>query len=157
MGTVPTQANLSALGADSTGLLSVHQFANGDKDALTQGFDKAFYSRFHELPASYAAEPYLAAQWLAQALKAVGPGDVTLQQLEAAIYKVHFANTIMGGPMYLDKYGNPVENVYLRKVEKGPYGLWNVPVHTWHNVSQFWKYSPAKWLAQPDFSQSYQG
>lgn len=156
MGTIPTQANLSALGSGAPGLLSVHQFANGSSNPLTQAFDKAFYAHFHQLPASYAAEPYLAARWLATALKSLGPGDVTLSQLEHALYKVSFPNTIMG-PMHLDKYGNPIENVYLRKVEKGPYGLWNVPVHTWHNVSQFWTYNPSQWLAQPDFSKSYQG
>lgn len=156
MGTVPTQANLSALGSDAAGILSVHQFANGSENPATQAFDKAFYSRFHQLPASYAAEPYLAARWLATAMQSLGTGNITLSQLEHALYKVSFSNTIMG-PMHLDKYGNPIENVYLRKVEKGPYGLWNVPVYTWHNVSQFWTYSSSQWLAQPDFSKTYQG
>ena len=62
------------------------------------------------------------------------------------------------GPEKLDPYGNPVLNVYIRKVEKGAGGkLWNVPIKTYPQVSQFYPYNPAQYLKQPVYSRSFQG
>ena len=55
-------------------------------------------------------------------------------------------------------YGNPIYDVYIRKVVKRPDGkYWNVPIETYPNVSQFWKYDPETYLKQPAYSRSFQG
>ena len=50
------------------------------------------------------------------------------------------------GPMKLDDYGNPIQNIYVRKVEKVGGELQNTVIHTYPNVSQFWKYKPEEFL-----------
>ena len=65
----------------------------------------------------------------------------------------------------MDPYGNPVQNIYIRKVEKvkdHPLDFlksgeikWNVVIDTIPNVSQFWKYSPEEYMKQPPYSQDY--
>jgi branched-chain amino acid transport system substrate-binding protein len=35
--------------------------------------------------------------------------------------------------------------------------FWNVPVATYPQVSQFWKYDPATYLKQPPYSRDFQG
>jgi len=42
----------------------------------------------------------------------------------------------------MDPYGNPTQNIYIRKVERVGGKLQNTVIHTYPNVSQFWKYDP---------------
>ena len=67
-------------------------------------------------------------------------------------------NSPLGRPVRLDDYGNPIYDVYIRKVEKNADGkFWNVPIETYPNVSQFWTYEPEEYLKQPPFSRDFQG
>ena len=56
------------------------------------------------------------------------------------------------GPMRIDEYGNPVLTVYIRKVERKDGRLQNTVLETIPNVTQFWKYDPKAFLAQPVYS-----
>ena len=56
------------------------------------------------------------------------------------------------GPVELDEYGNPIENVYVRKVERVNGELQNTVIETFPKVSQFWKYNPADYLKEPLYS-----
>ena len=60
------------------------------------------------------------------------------------------------GPAQLDEYGSPIENVYIRKVERVNGELQNSVIETFPAVSQFWKYNPADYLRLPLYSRSYQ-
>ena len=53
------------------------------------------------------------------------------------------------GPVRLDEYGSPIENIYIRKVERVNGALQNTVIETLPDVSQFWKYTPAEYLARP--------
>jgi len=59
------------------------------------------------------------------------------------------------GPIRLDPYGNPIVNVYIRRVERRDGQLMNVVVDTYKDVSQFWKFDPAAFLAAPVYSRDY--
>jgi len=62
------------------------------------------------------------------------------------------------GPETLDEYDNPIFNVYIRETVLRDDGeVWNVVKETIPNVSQFWTYDPAEFLAQPVYSRDYQG
>jgi branched-chain amino acid transport system substrate-binding protein len=57
-----------------------------------------------------------------------------------------------------DDYGNPIYDVFIRKVVKNKDGkFWNVPVETYPQVSQFGKYDPATYMKQPSYSRDFQG
>ena len=56
------------------------------------------------------------------------------------------------GTWRIDGYGNPVENIYIRKVERKGGKLVNVVLKTYPNVSQFWTYNPKEFLAAPVYS-----
>jgi branched-chain amino acid transport system substrate-binding protein len=60
------------------------------------------------------------------------------------------------GVVRLDDYGNPIMNVYIRKVERSRDGkLVNAVVKTYGGVSQFWSYDPKQFLASPVYSRDY--
>jgi len=54
----------------------------------------------------------------------------------------------------MDDYGSPLENVYIRKVERVNGELQNTVIQTVPKVSQFWKYNPAEYLRQPLYSRT---
>jgi len=89
-----------------------------------------------------------------EAIKAVN-GDVENRgKLMEALKKVE-PKDVPRGPMKLDNYGNPIQNVYIRKVEKVGGQLQNTVIHTYPNVSQFWKFNPEEFLKQPVYSREY--
>ncbi len=51
--------------------------------------------------------------------------------------------------MELDAYGNPIENVYIRRVERVNGQLQNTVIDTFPKVSQFWTFDPARYLSEP--------
>ena len=59
------------------------------------------------------------------------------------------------GPVKMDPYGNPVQNIYIRKVERVDGKLQNTVIHTYPEVSQFWKYPPREFLKQPVYSREF--
>ena len=74
------------------------------------------------------------------------------------VLKTELDGSPLGKAVKLDAYGNPIYDVYIRKVVKRADGkFWNVPSTTYANVSQFWKYDPETYLKQPPYSRTFQG
>jgi len=48
-----------------------------------------------------------------------------------------------------------VGNIYIRKVERKDGRLVNRVIHTYPNVSQFWKYKPEEFLKNPVYSRDF--
>src|SRR5206468_9339259 len=59
------------------------------------------------------------------------------------------------GPIKLDEYGNPTQNVYILKVERVNGKLQNTVIHTYPMVSQFWTYKPEEFLKLPAYGRDY--
>ena len=59
------------------------------------------------------------------------------------------------GPISVDQWGNPVQNIYIRKVERVGGRLQNTVIATYPSVGQFWKYNPEEYLKQPLYTRDY--
>jgi branched-chain amino acid transport system substrate-binding protein len=65
------------------------------------------------------------------------------------------------GPVTIDDMRNPVQNIYIKKVEKKKmFGydkdeLWNTVIKTYPNVGQFGQYSKDEFLKQPVYSRDF--
>ena len=65
------------------------------------------------------------------------------------------------GPVSFDDMRNPIQNIYIKKVEKTKmFGydkdeLWNVVIKTYPAVSQFWTYGKDAFLKQPVYSRDF--
>ena len=65
------------------------------------------------------------------------------------------------GPVSIDEMRNPVQNIYIKKVEKKKmFGydkdeLWNTVIKTYSNVGQFWTYDKDSFLRQPVYSREF--
>ncbi len=122
-------------------------------------FVKEFRAKYNEVPGYYAEANYTTAQMIDEAMKQNGgkfPGAEKFIQTMLAM-KIDAAR----GPVAFDDMRNPIENVYIRKVEKTAlFGdakpqLWNVVIKTYPNVGQFWTYGKDKFLQQPVYSRDF--
>jgi branched-chain amino acid transport system substrate-binding protein len=59
------------------------------------------------------------------------------------------------GPIAFDNLGNPVQNIYIRKVEGGGGAIRNAVIATYPHVSQFWTFNPDEFLKHPVYSRTY--
>ena len=91
---------------------------------------------------------YTGGKWLVAAIEAVHGRVDDRAALLDALRKAQVTD-VPRGPVELDEYGSPIENVYIRKVERVNGELQNTVIDTFPNVSQFWKYNPAAYLRQP--------
>lgn len=154
--TLLDQSLLRNMGAEAEGLVSAAKFAEGRDDPVTQEFVEAFDEAYGDLPSYYASVSYLAAQWTAKALEETDGDIEDTDAFLEAVRDLQFEGP--GGPVELDDYDNPIQNVYVREVQAREDGrLWNVPLETFEAVSQFWTYDVEQFLECPVYSREYQG
>lgn len=157
---VPTdQANLRGLTPKEygIGLITAGHYAEGRNAPATQEFVAAYDREYNRLPSYYAAAMFTSARWIVDAIEKVKGNVEDRDAFMRAVREVQLADSPFG-PLKLDEYGNPVFNVYIRRVEMRPDGrLWNVVTETIPNVSQFYNYNPQEFLKQPPYSRTYQG
>jgi len=153
--TVTDQSVLQQLGSAATAIVTSGHWAEGRNDPAGTSFVNAYYAAYHKYPSYYSVDMYSAAGGIAQAIQSLN-GDISDQQAFITAMKTETLSTPMG-PQTLDPHGNPIFDVYVRKVVAGPHGLWNVPVKTFPHVTQFWTYDPQEFLNHPVYSKSYQG
>jgi branched-chain amino acid transport system substrate-binding protein len=155
--TITEQAVLRGMGPEAEGLKSFSYYAEGREDPATQEFIEAYAEANEgEIPSLYSAGAYTAAQWIVDAIEEID-GDLSdIDQFVEAAQSISLETPL--GPMRLDEYNNPIYNAYLREVVARDDGtLWNVPLETYEEVSQFWTYDPEEYLEQPVYSRDFQG
>jgi branched-chain amino acid transport system substrate-binding protein len=112
-------------------------------------------ARVKRTPAYFHAVMYSAGRWIAEAAKTVDGKVEDRARFLAAIRKASETIEDPRGPIKLDDYNNPTENVYILKVEKIGGRLQNTVIHTYPMVSQFWTYKPEDFLKAPAYDRNY--
>lgn len=144
--------------AEATGVLSSGHVAEGSDVADVQSFVKVYEQAYSRIPSLMGFSFYSGAMWVDLAIQGVGGKLDDRAKFLEAVRKVALNNSPFGRPVRLDDYGNPIYDVFIREVKARPDGkLWNVPIDTYQNVSQFWTYDPATYLKQPTYSRDFQG
>jgi branched-chain amino acid transport system substrate-binding protein len=127
---------------------SLHYAAGADTPE-NKAFTDAFAKKHKRLPSWFAESAYTASLWTRTAIEVV-KGNVEDKE---GFLKAMRAATITAprGTLKMDAYDNPIQNVYITKIQKinhpalGPV-LVNVPIKTYENVSQFWTWTPEEFL-----------
>ncbi len=150
---------LPAMGDEAIGGVSPLQYSAALETAANEAFVKAYRAKYNKVPSYFSESNYTTALMIDKVMQQTGgkwPGAEQFIKLMAAL-KVDAPR----GPVSFDDMRNPVQNIYVRKVErKKMFGydkaeLWNTVIKTYPAVSQFWKYDKATFLKQPVYSRDY--
>ena len=150
---------LPFMGDEVIGDTSSLHYSAAIQTPANEKFVKAYRAKYGKVPSYYSENNYTTALWIDETIKKAGgkyPGPEQFIKLMQSI-KVDAPR----GPVELDDMRNPIENVYIKKVEKKKmFGydkdeLWNTVIKTYPKVSQFWTEGKAKFLAHPVYSRDY--
>ena len=86
--------------------------------------------------------------------KAVGGKVEDREALLQALRRVELKDAPRG-PISVDRWGNPIQTIYVRKVERVGGKLQNTVIATFPAVSQFSKYNPEEYLKLPLYTREY--
>jgi len=158
-GTSYDEFALPFMGDEVVGDVSALQYSAALDTQKNQAFVKAYRAKYGKVPSYFSESNYTTAQMIDDVMKKTGgkwPGAEEFIKIMAGL-KVDAVR----GPVTFDDMRNPVQNIYIKKVEKKiMFGydkpeLWNTVIKTYPNVSQFWTYGKAKFLAQPVYSRDF--
>ncbi len=150
---------LPFMGDEVIGDVSALMYSAALETPKNEAFVKAYRAKYGKVPSYYSEANYTTAQMIDEAVKQSGgkyPGAEPFIRTMLAL-KIDAVR----GPVSFDDMRNPIENIYIKKVEKKTmFGydkpeLWNTVIKTYPNVSQFWTYGKEKFLAQPVYSRDF--
>jgi branched-chain amino acid transport system substrate-binding protein len=153
-GTTTDEHVLPAMGDEAIGVITALHYSAALQTDANLKFAAAYRARYKKAPSYYSESMYTGGKWLAAAVDAVQGRVEDRFAFRQALRTVHVDN-LPRGPMRLDEYGSPIENVYIRKVERVNGELQNTVIETFPAVSQFWKYNPADYLKLSLYDRSY--
>jgi len=154
-GTTTDEHVLPFMGDEALGVITALHYSAALQTPANQKFAAAYRARYNKVPSYYSESMYSGARWLVAAAEAVQGRVEDRAAFREALRTVRVTD-LPRGPVQLDDYGSPIENVYIRKVERVNGALQNTVIETFPGVSQFWKYNPADYLKQPLYSRAYQ-
>ncbi|MET0277131.1 MAG: ABC transporter substrate-binding protein [Pseudorhodoplanes sp.] len=152
------QSVIRTLGEECEGIVSPAHFAEGSTVPVTAKFVEDYAAKYQKIPSLYGFSMFSGAMWVTEAIKKMGGKIDDREAFIDTVLKTELAGSPLGTTVKLDAYGNPIYDVYIRKVVKRPDGkYWNAPTETYKDVSQFWKYDVDTYLKQPPYSRTFQG
>jgi branched-chain amino acid transport system substrate-binding protein len=147
---------LPSMGDEVIGHVSALQYSAALDTPKNAEFVKKYRAKYGKVPSYYSESNYTTAQMIHKVIadnKGQFPGqEVFVNQLAAL--KV---DTIRG-PVAIDEMRNPVQNIYIKKVEKKKmFGydkdeLWNTVIKTYPNVTQFGQFNKDEFLKDPVYN-----
>jgi branched-chain amino acid transport system substrate-binding protein len=152
--TTMDDALLKSLGDEALGVYSASSYTAAFESESNKRFVAGMQKDFGLLPGGYAAGMYIGGQCIEAALALAGDKSTDGTVFADALHKVALTDTPRGA-FTIDKYGNAVGSIFVRKCEKKDGALVNTVVKTYPNVSQFWTYAPEEFLKNPVYSRDW--
>jgi branched-chain amino acid transport system substrate-binding protein len=150
---------LPSMGDEVIGHVSALQYSAALETPKNEAFVKAYRAKFGKVPSYYSETNYTTAGMIDQIIQnnqGKFPGaEEFIKQLSGMKFDT------LRGPVSFDEMRNPVQNIYIKKVEKkAMFGyanaeLWNTVIKTYPNVSQFGQFNKAEFLATPVYSRDF--
>jgi branched-chain amino acid transport system substrate-binding protein len=150
---------LPSMGDEVLGHIAPLQYSAALATPKNAVFVKEYRAKYGKVPSYFSESNYTTAQMIDEVMKKNGgkfPGATEfIKQLSAMKF-----DTIRG-PVAFDDMRNPVQNIYIKKVErKKMFGydkaeLWNTVIKTYPNVSQFGQFKKDEFLKTPVYGRDY--
>jgi branched-chain amino acid transport system substrate-binding protein len=153
-GTITDETVLPQMGDEAIGVITALHYSQALDNPTNQKFNKAFEASAGKIASYYSEATYTNARWIVEAIKAVNGKVEDRDAFLAALRRVDLKESARG-PLKVDDFGNPIQNIYIRKVERVGGKLQNSVIATYPAVSQFWKYKPDEYMKHPLYSRDY--
>src|SRR6266481_645732 len=150
-GTFTDEHVLRTMGDEVLGVITAHQYSAALQTPANRKFVAAYEAKFRQVPSYYSEGTYVAGIALKAALEATGGDIENVDKFLGALRRADLSDAPRGAVRF-DDFGNPIQNVYVRKVERVNGRLQNTVIHTFPSVSQFWTYKPEEFLKAPAYS-----
>lgn len=150
---------LPSMGDEVIGHVSALQYSAAIETPKNAAFVKKYREKYGKVPSYYSESNYTTAQMIHEVMKKTGGKWPGAEKFIEIMSKIQL--DAVRGPVRLDEMRNPVQNIYIKRVEKKKlHGfeqeeLWNTVIKTYPTVGQFWKYGKAEFLKQPVYSRDY--
>ena len=151
---------LPFMGDEAVGDVSALHYSAALQTPENEAFVKAYRAKFGKVPSYYSENNYTTAMWLDEALKKAGGKWPGAEELIKIMVGIKLDKTPRG-PVSFDDMRNPVQNIYIKKVEKKKmFGydkdeLWNTVIKTYTNVNQFGQFKKNEFLATPVYGRDF--
>jgi branched-chain amino acid transport system substrate-binding protein len=153
-GTFTDEHVLRSMGDEVLGVVTALHYSAALPNPANKKFVQAYEAKYKQIPSYYSEGSYVAGLALKAALEATGGDIENADKFLAALRRVDLTDAPRG-PVKFDDYGNPVQNIYVRKVERVGGKLQNTVIFTFPSVTQFWTYKPEDFLKNSVYSRDY--
>jgi len=153
-GTFTDEHVLRSMGDEVLGVVTALHYSAALPSPANKKFVQAYEAKYKQIPSYYSEGSYVAGLALRAALEATGGDIENTDKFLAALRRVDLTEAPRG-PVRFDDYGNPIQNIYVRRVERVGGKLQNTVIFTFPSVSQFWTYKPEDFLKNPVYSRDY--
>jgi len=153
-GTTTDESVLPQMGDEAIGAITALHYSAAIDTPQNRKFATAFDGKAGKSASYYSEATYTGTRWIAEAIKAIGGKVEDRDALLAALRRVEIKDAPRG-PIAVDQWNNPVQTIYVRKVEKVGGKLQNTVIATFPAVGQFYKYNPDEYMKAPLYSRDY--
>ncbi len=145
---------LRSMGDEALGIVTALHYSAALTTPANRRFVKAYEAKHQQVPSYYAEGTYVAGSVLRAAFETIGGDAEDGAKFLAALRRVSITDAPRG-PVSFDDYGHPIENIYVRRVERVEGKLQNTVIHTFPGVSQFGPYRAEDFLKNPVYSRDW--
>src|SRR5713226_815081 len=154
-GVMIDESALRGMGDEAVGIVGALLWSPTLQNPANKTFMKMAEAKLGRTPAYFHAIMYSSGRWITEAANALGGQVEDREKFVAAIRRAIETTPDPRGPIKLDDWGNPTENVYVLRVDQVGGKLATTVIHTYPAVSQFWTYKPEEFLKSPPYSREY--
>lgn len=151
--TATDESFLQQMGKTALGVLSVNSYSGALDIPENIKFREKVKKSVKREVTGPIMDAYVAADWVARAVKAVNGNVENRDRFMDALQAVEIPDS-PHGHLKLDKYGNVIEDMYIRRVDKVGGRYQNTVIYTYPKVSQFWKYDPDTFVKEPLYTRN---
>lgn len=141
-------------GALAQGIVTALHYSAALETPANRDFVRLHTRAYNRVPSYYSEGTYTAAQFILRGIESIGGRAEDRTAFVAAMRKVVLPNDARG-PIRLDAWSNPIENVYIRRVDIVKGQPQNTVIFTYRQVSQFWTFKPEEYLKRPAYTRDY--
>ena len=153
-GNATDESTLEQEGPPAAGIVTALHYSAALDTPRNRDFVARYSRAYGHGPSYYGEGGYIGAEFLDKGLARLNGQIKDPVEFIKVLRKVPVKDAPRG-PIVMDTLGNPIENVYIRKVTERGGKLENSVIKTYPKISQFWFFDPGPYLAHPGYSRTY--